>query len=106
MSNLNDTQKAVAETYDAALLDILVNGETAKDEAGQPIVIEGKAVRATPTAAMMKVIRERLKDLGATAMPVIGTSTGDLVAQAQVRGMKYDGKPIPPLSTEDDAATG
>lgn len=58
------------------------------------------------TAAMLNVIRQRVKDLKLGGLAVEGSSTADLIKKAESR-MKFAGKPIlPPIDTRNnDAAT-
>jgi hypothetical protein len=59
------------------------------------------------TAAMLNVIRQRVKDLKLGGLAVEGSSTADLIKKAESR-LKFAGKPVlPPVDTrEPDAATG
>lgn len=85
----------MAEELDSALLKVL--------REGQVVITDAGPVTVTPTAAMLNQVRQRLKDLGVTAIPAEGTPTGNLIKEAR-RGLRYQGKEFPALSEEPDAA--
>mgnify|MGYP000855393475 CR=1 FL=1 len=98
---MDDTKKALSDGLDKALLDVLTNGQVVIDPA------TGNPVKVTPSAAMLNVIRGRLKDCGVTANPAAGNNPiSDLMKRARETGLKLHRGDLPPLSTEPDAATG
>lgn len=97
-----DVQAENAEQLDRVMNDILVNGEV--------VVIDGTATRTTPSAAMLNVIRSRVRDLGIQSPPHAGTAAGGLIETARKKGLSFNGRPVtgrvPPVNTiDDDAAT-
>jgi|GEM_PF-6124146 len=98
MDSANDTQKQLADSLDRVMLDILENGEIVTNETGE-------AVRKTPTAAMLRAIHARVKDIGLTPAAIPGSQADRLIRAAGT--IRFNGKPIPAVDTEsDDAATG
>lgn len=105
MTQSTPQQREIASELDRVLLDVLKNGQ---EQAGP----DGTIVRVKPSAALLNVIRSRLKDLGVNSVPVEDSPAGDLVAEARRRGMTFNGRPIggpknlPPMSEDEDAAIG
>lgn len=95
-------QSQNAELIDRILHDVLVNGE-------EKILPDGSRVRVTPSAAMLKAAMERGKQLGIQSPTGHGRAADNLVAETERRmasgTLKYHGGAMPPVSTEDDAAT-
>lgn len=101
MPPVNPVVAENAELLDKAMNTILKEGVTAVDPN------TGEIVKLSPSAAMLSAIGKRLRDLGVHNNPVAGSPAGDLVKSAMERGIKFNGRPIPPVDTdEDDAATG
>jgi len=67
-----DTHTQLAEELDKALLKVLTEGQTIVDANGTPMTI-------SPTAAMLNVVRGRLKDLNASSIIQQNTPTSDLM---------------------------
>lgn len=67
-----DTHTQLAEELDKALLKVLTEGQTIVDANGTPMTI-------SPTAAMLNVVRGRLKDLNASSVIQQNTPTSDLM---------------------------
>lgn len=95
-------QSANAELIDRILHDVLVNGE-------EKILPDGSRVRVTPSAAMLKAAMERGKQLGMQSPTGHGRAADDLaetVRRMESGSLKFTGGGrLPPVSTEDDAAT-
>jgi hypothetical protein len=101
MNTPTPVQSENAELLDKTMNTILREGVTAIDPN------TGEIVKLTPSAAMLNAIRGRIKDLGIHNQPVRGSAAGDLIKTAIEKGIKFNGRPIPPIDTDaDDAATG
>lgn len=88
----------MAEELDRTLLDVLKNGQTIAGPDGKPVTL-------TPSAAMLNVIRGRLKDCGITSDASNPESTiHQLAEEARQAGLKLG--PMPPVSEEPDELTG
>jgi hypothetical protein len=98
MSRASHTQKEMAEELDTILVSILKDGQvvTVKGDDGVET-----PVKISPTAAMLNVVRQRLKDLGIQSVPVAGSPAGNLLEAARLR---FPG--LPELSDAEDEATG
>jgi hypothetical protein len=104
-ASLESLRSDTAELLDGYLYGLLKQGGIrvqTTDENGL-----SKVEMIDLTAAMLNVIRQRVKDLKLGGFAVEGSSTADLIKKADAR-MKFGGKPIPlpPIDTRrDDAAT-
>lgn len=101
MSDTGQTQKQIAADFDAQCAKVLREGQ-------EVLTAQGEVIKMQPSPAMMNVIRQRIKDLGITAIPRDGTPAGDLIQSAVRAGIKFDGKPVamPDIDLDtDDAAT-
>lgn len=99
--SIHEVRSNIAEEMDRQLLDILVNGE----EKAIPTDKGIETVRVTPSAAMLNVIRNRVKDLKIQSPIGSGRAQDELLAEARKR-FKFTGN-MPELDLEgDDAATG
>lgn len=56
-----------------------------------------------PPAAWFNMVRQRVRDLKMSSAAPVGSATANLIEQARLR---FKNKPIPPVSTLPDAATG
>jgi hypothetical protein len=91
--------QAAAEAFDNLLLKIVTEGQTVVDD-------EGNVQKVDPTAAMMNVIRQRLKDAGISgASPQSKTKGLGGVRQKLIDQGKLKLSGLPPVSDEDDRAT-
>jgi hypothetical protein len=103
--SLESLRSDTAELLDGYLYKLLKQGGIriqVTDEEGN-----AKVEMIDLTAAMLNVIRQRVKDLKLGGLAVEGSSTADLIKKAESR-MKFAGKAIqlPPVNTrDDDAAT-
>jgi hypothetical protein len=103
MSDKKNERSEMVEKFDHLCIEVLKKGE----EVINPV--SGEKERVKPRAAMMNVIRQRIKDIGVGSMSGTDSMSDQLVQEAARRGLKFDGKdvPMPPLDTEsEDAATG
>lgn len=98
---IGDVHSDMAEQTDRILYDILVNGEEKAVPTGDGGV---EKVRVTPSAAMLNVIRNRLKDLGIQSPMGKGRASDALRDEAR-RRLRFPGGGMPPISDEEDAAT-
>lgn len=81
---------------DRLLLKVLKEGQVVVDETtGQPKTI-------TPSAAMLNMIRGRLKDLNVGGLAIPGTPTSDLLTKAEQR---FGTLRIADVDDSEDAAT-
>lgn len=101
MNPITPEQRELARLLDTEYLRVLKEGEE--------VVVSGpegvNVIKKKPSAAMLKAIQARVKELGIDTIPATGTAAGTLLDQA--RTLKFDGKTIPELDMEDDdAATG
>jgi hypothetical protein len=96
----DDVSRQISRLLDNQLLDWLQNG---RPEIGE----KGKIVRVPLKAADIKVITDRLKQLGAvTSDPNQDSTVQDLIKTWHERGVKFNGS-MPDIDTEEpDAATG
>lgn len=101
MKSATQTQVDLSEKLDKILLDTLENGQTALDD-------EGKVVKLTPSAALLNVARQRLRDCGvAPDVKAPGNDIGKIVDVMRGSGGFPRLGAIPPVDTEgDDAAVG
>lgn len=94
--NKQEIKEQLADGLDKVLLDVLHNGQTVLDANGTPTVI-------TPTAAMLNVIRGRLKDIASSSVISPGTPQSDLLKEAH---QKFASLRIADVDDAPDAATG
>jgi hypothetical protein len=84
-----DTHTQMAQELDAVLLKVLKDGQVmVNPETNQPMVV-------TPTAALLGVVRQRLKDLQIGGLAVPESSTAHLLNHAKALR-------IAPISDEPD----
>jgi len=99
---MSDIKAKMAEATDKILLDWLENGK--KD-----YLQDGREIVRQLTAAEMTTVLKRLAQLGISAVPIKGSTAGNLVeaAQANLAGnFKFQGRALPPVDTKtDDKAT-
>lgn len=99
---ITDVQSQNAELIDRILNDILTNGE-------EKVLMDGSVVRVKPSAAMLKAAMERGKQLGMQSPLGAGRAADDLaetVRRMESGRLRFPGGGhLPPLSTDDDAAT-
>lgn len=93
----NPIHADLSESLDTLMLEVLKNGQTVQDAEGNP-------VQVTPSAAMIREIRTRLKDLGVTQQATVGSPAARLAQAMKGRNLKYPS--LPPVDTEDDRAMG
>lgn len=98
--SIGDIHGEMAEQTDRILHDILVNGEEKAVPTDEGVV----KVRVTPSAAMLNVIRNRLKDLGIQS-PMGNGRAADALRDEARRRLRFPGGGMPPISDEEDAAT-
>ena len=91
-----------ADIYDELLLKIVREGVPLTDAAGNPVLVDGKPVMGPPSAAMLNVIRGRLKDCGITSDASQSSSPIAKIATHLAAAQK--GAKLPRLSDDDDAA--
>ena len=72
---MSDTRKRLVDGADRWMLDVLDNGQQVLDQK------TGEIVRIAPTPAMLKVILERAKQLGADDVPLHNTPAGKLAGE-------------------------
>ena len=92
-------QSELSEQLDNVLLDVLKNGQVVVDEAGNPVKI-------TPTAAILKVVLERLKHLGISQELKPGSKQAALINELKLRNPNLRFTPLPPIGEGEDKATG
>lgn len=90
-----DTHTQLAEELDKALLKVLTEGQTIVDANGTPMTI-------SPTAAMLNVIRGRLKDLNVSSVIQQNTPTSDLMERVKNDPNIFR---LAPIDDTPDAAT-
>jgi hypothetical protein len=99
------SQEQLANSMDAALLDIIKAGVPLRDESGNAIVDEsGKPIYAPASAAYFSVARARLRDCGITAVNTPGSKLDELRKEIESGGHVLRFK-RPALSDDDDPAT-
>ena len=89
-----DKKAEISDELDALMLKVLKEGQVVVDAQGVAQVV-------TPTAAMIREIRGRLKDMGVTKELGKTGKANDIVREMRERGFKFGGK-MPPISTDDD----
>lgn len=86
MSKRTD-QKAIDALFDAfadTLKDLIVNGKSVLDKD------TGEAVRITPDAATLNVVRQFLEKNGGTVLPGSNNKVNDLASMLPFDGSEYD----------------
>lgn len=94
----NPIHARMSESLDTMLVKVIEEGVTALDA-------DGQAVQLTPSAAMIREIRTRLKDLGVTQQATVGSPAARLAQAMKGRNLKYPS--LPPVDTDgEDLAQG
>ena len=94
-------QQDISDALDEKLLAALKQGGPLRDGKGNPLVDrEGNALMEGPTAAVLNVARQRMKDLGITPSRNRGDTLEKVIAELGLRDTQ-----LPPVSNEDDPAT-
>lgn len=97
MPDCTQTQQALSDELDKALLTAIKDGVT--------IVTDSGVAQVTAGAAYMNVARQRLKDLGVTKQAQAGDVLTQLRDEIKKGGGTLEAVPLPPLSDEPDDAT-
>lgn len=81
---------------DSFLHNMIKNGVQVLNAAGEVVTV-------SPTAAMIREARQRLRDLGITQQVKPGSNVAKLAEAMRARGMKYGGS-LPPVPSADEEA--
>lgn len=105
-ASIHDEMAAIA---DKELLSWVKNGKPIITETGEHAKSEsGKKLYRPLIAAEMRVVLDRLRQIGVQSPAMPGTPSGNLIDAARARGMKYEGRTVefPAVDEdEDDYAT-
>lgn len=96
-----DVRSTMADDLDRDLADRLRNGEE------KIVVVDGvpEKVKVRPCAATLRVIKDRIRELGIQSPTGAGRGADDLLAAARQNLRFPGGGAIPPMSDDADAAS-
>jgi len=104
MKEMSEVLENLSDKLDAVLLRLIKTGIPLKDSKGNPILdADGKPILGPPSAAVLNVARQRLKDLGIDKMIVSGDPVEELAREVGLEDP--DRLKFPDMPEGDDAAS-
>lgn len=101
---MSSTLNQTSDKFDELLLDILTNGTPLVDASGAAVLVDGKPVMGRPSAAVLNVIRARLKDAGIASDASQAASPIAKLSSRLQEEERAKGRKLPALTDDPDSA--